>query len=66
MTITLNGSARDVSAGITVSALLEQLGLDAKTVVAQVNEDIVERVAFSATTIQDGDTVELIRFVGGG
>lgn len=66
MTITVNGVARDVSPGVTVAALLEQLGLDAKTVVAQVNDDIVERAHFAGATIQEGDTVELIRFVGGG
>lgn len=66
MTITLNGETRDVAPGITVSALLEQLGVNPKVVVVQRNNDIVERIDFDATTIHEGDQVELVRFVGGG
>ena len=66
MTVTLNGAARDIQPGCTIAALLEQLGLDPKTVVAQVNDEIVERAAFAAAVINEGDSVELIRFVGGG
>lgn len=66
MTITLNGETRDVAPGITVSVLLEQLGVNPKVVVVQCNNDIVERIDFDATTIHEGDQVELVRFVGGG
>jgi thiamine biosynthesis protein ThiS len=64
--ITLNGESRDVAPGITVTALLEQLGVNPKVVVVQRNDEIVERIDFDATTIHDGDQVELVRFVGGG
>jgi sulfur carrier protein len=66
MIITLNGEPRDVVPGSTVSALLQELGVNPKIVVVQCNDDIVERTAFDATVVQDGDLVELVRFVGGG
>ena len=59
MTVTLNGAERDIQPGCTVAALLEQLGLDPKTVVAQVNDEIVERAAFAAAVIREGDTVRI-------
>lgn len=46
--------------------LLELLHLDPKMVVAEVNGDIVKRDALSARVLSDGDTIELVKFVGGG
>lgn len=66
MQVTLNGESRDIRPGCTIAALLAELGVSPKTVVAQINDDIVDRASFEATVISDGDTVELIRFVGGG
>lgn len=66
MTVIVNGEPRDLAPGSSVSELLEALALNPKTVVAQLNDDIVERGQFDATVIQDGDRLELVRFVGGG
>lgn len=66
MIITLNGESRDVAPGATVSALLHALGVNPKVVVVQRNDEIVERNAFDATLVHEGDQLELVRFVGGG
>lgn len=66
MQITLNGEPRDIRPGATIAALLAELGIDPKTIVAQRNDDIIERAAFDAAVISEGDTLELVRFVGGG
>lgn len=66
MQVTLNGESRDIRPGCTIAALLAELGINRKTVVAQINDDIVDNASFDATLINEGDTVELIRFVGGG
>jgi len=66
MIITLNGEPRDVVPGATVSALLHTLGVNPKVVVVQCNDDIIERSAFDATVVHEGDHLELVRFVGGG
>lgn len=66
MQITLNGERREIADGTTVSALLESLGFRAEATAVQRNEDILEKTAYAKTKLTDGDTVELVRFVGGG
>ena len=66
MQIIVNGESRDVATGSTIAGLIDTLGLEQKAVVAQRNDDIIERDAYASTLIHDGDTIELIRFVGGG
>ncbi len=66
MTVTVNGEAHDLTADTTISALLESLGLNAKTTVVQRNDDIVQQQDHATTVLSDGDVLELVRFVGGG
>lgn len=66
MNITVNGEKKDVSEGATILEVVESLGFAAATVVVQRNDDIVPRDAYGDTPVNEGDTLELIRFVGGG
>ena len=66
MEITVNGEARAVLEGTTLLMLLEKLGLDPKVVAAQVNDAVIPRGAHATVVLHPGDTVELVRFVGGG
>jgi sulfur carrier protein len=50
----------------TLSALLDKLGVEATTVVAEVDGRIVGPKEFSCTRLNDGQTVELVKFMGGG
>ena len=50
----------------TVADLLEQMGVDAATVVAEIDGQIVEREKFARTQLHKGQTIELVRFVPGG
>lgn len=50
----------------TVAELLEKLDIKAATVVAEVNGRIVERKKFTETKLRNGQSIELVRFVGGG
>jgi thiamine biosynthesis protein ThiS len=50
----------------TLSALLEKLGIGASTVVAEVDGQIVTPQEFARTEVRDGQTIELIKFMGGG
>lgn len=49
-----------------LAALLRQLGVDSATVVAEVDGRIIRRDEFEKTPLRAGQTIELIRFVGGG
>ncbi len=64
--ITLNGEARQVAAGRTVTGLLGDLGLHPQMVVVEHNREILDRARYDETEVRDGDTLELVHFVGGG
>jgi len=66
MTITVNGQPREVAEGTSVLALLESLDLKPEATVVERNTDIVERSRYAETRLTEGDTLELVRFVGGG
>jgi len=50
----------------TIVDLLKLLGIDSATVVAELDGQIIERANFAATALKDGQSIELVRFVGGG
>lgn len=66
VTITLNGDPFDIPQPVTVSALLESLEIDSRRVAVEHNLVIVRRQAFDRTIVRDGDSVEIVNFVGGG
>lgn len=66
VTITLNGDARPVPPGLTLAGLLAHLGLDPRTVVVEHNRRIVRRPRLDEVAVHEGDTIELVHFVGGG
>ena len=66
MKITCNGTEKSIEPNITLTNLVDSLQLDPQTLVAEVNGQIIEHTDFNDKKLQDGDGVELIRFVGGG
>jgi len=64
--IHVNGKVRSVPSGIRVEGLLETLGLDGRTVVVELNRDILRRTDHADTGLEAGDRVEIVHFVGGG
>lgn len=65
--LTVNGAARRVPAGFTVSDLLSSLGLDARTLVVERNGTILrDRSSFASTQLGADDSIEIVHFVGGG
>ena len=66
MKLIVNGEERELPDGTTIAALLSDLNLPADATVAERNGDIIPRDRHAETILTDGDTIELIRFVGGG
>ncbi len=65
----INGVEKQFPAGQlppTVAELLKQLGIEAATVVAEVDGQIVESKKFARTRLCSGQSIELVRFVAGG
>lgn len=65
MNLTINGEDRILSAA-SVSALVEQLGMKPDRVAIELNREIVRREHWAETSLQDGDRLEIVHFVGGG
>jgi len=66
MRILLNGEPRDLVGPLSVAGLLQQLGLDGRTVAVELNRKVAKRVQYGATLIGDASEVEIVAFVGGG
>lgn len=64
--IRLNGEERSVPAGLDVADLLERVGVDRREVVVERNREILRRDELEDFTVEEGDTLELVHFVGGG
>jgi sulfur carrier protein len=64
--IVVNGDERRVPGPATLLDLLAHLGLDPRTVVVELNREIVRRPRLGDTSLSPGDSVELVHFVGGG
>lgn len=52
--------------GRTVSEILAELGYNEKAVAVELNEKILPKCDYSSAVLRDGDSVEIVRFVGGG
>ncbi|MBQ6887740.1 MAG: sulfur carrier protein ThiS [Lachnospiraceae bacterium] len=63
--VKINGKNFDVS-GKTISDFLSTTNYDVKRIAVEKNGDIVPKSAYENTVFKDGDSVEVVSFVGGG
>lgn len=67
MEITINGEKKqDFTTPLTVAELLAHLDINPKSVVVELNLEIVDKHKMHEAAVQDGDHIEIIRLVGGG
>jgi len=66
VTIQLNGDPYELAAGSTVSDLLARLDIDPRRVAVERNFTVLKRDRYASTTIESGDQIEIVNFVGGG
>ena len=66
ITIIVNGEHKRVAAGLTIAGLAEQLGLVPEKVAVERNLEVVPRSTLAQVTVEDGDELEIVHFVGGG
>ncbi len=62
----INGEEKEVGAGLNVAQLLEHLGVRPGRVVVELNRDVLPRDAHGTTVLKEGDSLEIVHFVGGG
>lgn len=65
MNITINGEAAIIDP-LTVLECLEQLGIDPRRVAVELNREILPKGAYPGTALKEGDSIEIVHFVGGG
>lgn len=66
MQLQINGQAQEFPDGTTVAQLLSLLAITAPRVAVEVNAQVIVRARHERTTLQPGDQVEIVTFVGGG
>ncbi|MEZ5436319.1 MAG: sulfur carrier protein ThiS [Pseudomonadales bacterium] len=66
MDIILNGETTAIPDHLTVTQLIEQLGLAGKRIAIEINQTIVPRSAHADTVLHSGDRVEIVHAIGGG
>lgn len=64
--IRVNGEERRVPDGISIAGMLGELGLDPRKVAVERNREIVPRSVLDEMPVEDGDSYEIVHFVGGG
>jgi sulfur carrier protein len=64
--IRVNGDPLELESELTILQLLERLAIDPRRVAVEYNLTIVKRDRYPAITIGEGDTIEIVNFVGGG
>jgi sulfur carrier protein len=66
ITVSINGAERHLDAPVSVTSLIEILGLTGKRIALERNGDIVPRSTFGTAMLADGDKLEVVVAVGGG
>lgn len=63
--VKVNGTELDI-AGKTVAEYLADTNYDPRRIAVERNGEIVFKSRYSETVLQDGDSLEVVSFVGGG
>lgn len=66
MIVNINGKEVEISGPVTLAGIIERKGLIPERIVVEYNKEIIPRERLGKITINEGDAIELVNFVGGG
>jgi sulfur carrier protein len=66
MKVIINGTPKELPIPIGLEQLVGQFCKNPTHVIAEVNGEIIRSPQWPGRTIKEGDTIELVSFVGGG
>lgn len=66
VSVIINGEPHDIPPGLTLAGLVAHLGLSDGPVAIERNREVVPRAAHGTVTVEAGDVLEIVHFVGGG
>jgi thiamine biosynthesis protein ThiS len=64
--LTVNGERREVDQPMKLERFLEASDINPRLVAVAINGTVLYREEWPDVTLKDGDTVEIVRIVGGG
>lgn len=64
--IRLNGEKKYFDKFLKVDELLNSLGLLPGSIIVELNGEVLPRDSYERRSVENGDSVELIRLIGGG
>jgi sulfur carrier protein len=62
----VNGKEVEFRPELSLIQLMEELGYDTKRIAVERNQEIIPKAQYESTMLEDGDHLEVVRFVGGG
>ncbi len=66
MRVRVNGKDRDLPESVNLHEYVVSLGVNMAAIAVAVNGEVVKRVDLASVELAEGDTVEIVRAVGGG
>ena len=67
MFVNLNGKAHEIKLGLTLINLIEELGLaERKAIAIALNGEVLKREDYAGIVLSEGDSLEIVRAIGGG
>lgn len=66
ISLTVNGDTLKMQPGSKLSQLIAELMLHGKRLAVEINGEIVPRSQYAATTLNEGDQIEIVQAIGGG
>jgi len=66
ITLKLNGKPHSLPGETPLPDLLAELGVDRRMIAVAHNGEVIPRDAYDGIVLRDGDSVEVVRMVGGG
>jgi sulfur carrier protein len=66
ITLTVNGEKRQLPAETNLVRFLKDLEVDVRLVAVAYNGDVIPRKEYASVRLREGDTLEIVRMVGGG
>ncbi|MFW5775018.1 MAG: sulfur carrier protein ThiS [Chitinivibrionales bacterium] len=66
ISLTVNGKAESLDAAMDVHAFLQKKKMNPDAVVVELNREILDKNNYENTLLAQGDSIEILQFVGGG
>jgi sulfur carrier protein len=67
--LTVNGKPREINSAnseLGLHAFLDSFGVNPRLVAIAINGDVIPKSSYATAVVREGDSVEIVRMVGGG